>query len=99
MTSYKTINFNISGSELVKKTCLNFEFEELNQTLLKGLVVNSDNQGLENAGIEIISINTTTNTEISLGITFCDENGEFGVSLPSRPYLQYKLNVYSGLYE
>lgn len=98
MASYKTINFDIYGSELEKKSYLNFKFEKLNQTLLKGLIVNTNNQRLKNAGIEVISININTNTETSLGVIFSDENGEFGVSLPSRDYLQYKLNVYSGFY-
>ncbi|MGL5152392.1 MAG: hypothetical protein ACRC7N_17685 [Clostridium sp.] len=67
----------------------------LKYVLLKGKVLGLNDEIMKNAAIEIYTIDSLGN-ETFVGITFSDEKGEYGISVPcNKEIIFYKIIAYS----
>lgn len=76
---------------------LNFYFKNEKYFLLTGFVFNPIGEPLPNAALEITLIDKKYDTprEKHIGITFSQDDGSYGISLPSYPKCCYRITVYS----
>lgn len=91
----------LTGCELYKNIIieLNFYFKNDNEKyfLLTGFVFDPIGEPLQNAAVEITLIDKGYNPPIEkhLGITFSQDDGSYGISLPSYPKCSYRITAYS----
>lgn len=89
----------LMGCELKnnKTIDLNFHFDNERYFLLTGIVFNPIGEPLPNAALEITLIDGRYNPPIEkhIGITFSQEDGRYGISLPLKLKCSYKITAYS----
>ncbi|MGL5615036.1 MAG: carboxypeptidase regulatory-like domain-containing protein [Sarcina sp.] len=93
-----SITLVILGKDLKVSPNLNFNFEEKTESyiLVKGEVLSPEKIPLKNAAITITMIENINNELIKsfLGVTFTDENGEYGTSLFFKTGVSYEFKAY-----
>jgi hypothetical protein len=68
--------------------------------LLKGIVYSPKGEPLPHAAVEVLQIDKSVypEEERSIGVTFTNEEGSYGITLPRCEPYDYKLVAYSALY-
>lgn len=83
----------------IVKICSKFPKEDY--ILLTGKVLSPKKTPLSNAAIKILAINLNCFPikKIYVGVTFTDENGVYGISIPRLLGISYELKAYGAIYE
>lgn len=97
----KVVKKAISGEELCKSGIftLNIKLPKENYVLVTGIVLNPKGEPLPNCAITISKIYKNGKDEkgIYAGLTFCDEKGVYGVSLPVECGVSYEFKAYCSI--
>jgi len=71
---------------------------KLNRTvIIKGIVYNSKKKPSIGAAIEVIQINSKSNTKEILGYSYTNNKGEYLFAMEILPYMVYEFAIYSPL--
>lgn len=96
------IKKRICGKKLIccKVVTLNATFPESKYILIMGKVLSPFKKPLPNAAITVFSIDEryTPHRKKYIGLTFSDESGIYGMSVPRNLGVSYELKAYSYIY-